>query len=69
MNQIDDRTEPRQVLRLFTGRIATADHGQWLVAKHRQGSIAGRTIGDTLVFQEVLAFQTKMTVSSTTGND
>ena len=54
--------------RLLCSRVTTADHGQWLVAENRDGTIADGTRRDTALPVGLLALEAE-TLRRRTGRD
>ena len=66
---MNDRTESRQVKRLFTRGIAAADHDERLVAENRQRAVASRAVSHSFGFQQIFAWHAKMPMARARGDD
>ncbi len=66
---MDDRTEAREVKRLFAGGIAAADHDERLVAERGQRTVARRAVSHALGFQLMFARHAEMLVARAGGDD
>ena len=69
MDQIDDAGELGQIVGLFDGRIAAADHGQRLVAESRQRAVADRTRADAAVLELLFRRQPEIVRPGAGGHD
>ena len=69
MDQVDRAGELAEVVGLFDGRIAAADHGQRLVAESRQGPVADRAAADAAVLVLLLRRQAEVVRPGAGGHD
>ena len=67
VDDVDFRGEARQEIRLFHGRIASADHGENFVTK--EGAVTGRASGNAVPQQTAFIFQADVTRRRSGGDD
>ena len=69
MDQIDHTGKAGEIHRFLTGGVAAADHYDRFVAEHGQGAIAGGTVGDAFVFEQMFALDPQMTMAGAGGDN
>ena len=69
MDQVNLGCEPGQVHGLLTGGVTPADHHKRFVAEYGKSSVAGSTVGNSLVLEFMLARGPKVLVPGSDGDD